>query len=447
MARTRAGKSTTANQKAPVSTSSFASRYSLSAPSETPSRLFILPKDATADARIVALPNPRYAVPTRYLVCPETGIYEFTRIAAPKVSPRSWLITQDDASRAAEETEDGKPRKARLDAEVSKGADLYVATKIDPVFIVLPALAAQSKTTDAAKRMFLTSEDHIDALPEEGTNLSEILRWKGVRELLESRMTCVCDTVEAGDETMFRLSETKLLEMVLNKARRMNLPKSMRDRFVRKALEAPVLGQKSLAPKGTGAPAEASQDGSDEASTQQTDSNDSQSSATNTESAVSQTLTAATSIADGEADGSAAAATEQVVAAIEASEKVIKLQELRIAFNFICSTYLPSATTKVLKDLLQAESGSFSKFVDFKPLDDYLSRLTKLRQEALLTRSTSDFSRKRALDEAQEERNEKRKKIEEEDKRKKANESRGVKQLKKVNVSGMKKMSDFFKKK
>ncbi|TLS25227.1 hypothetical protein PpBr36_07074 [Pyricularia pennisetigena] len=446
MARTRTGKSTTTKEKSSASTaSSSTSRYILPTSSETPSRLFILPKDATADAKIVALTNPRYAKPTRYLVCPKTGIYEFTRIAAPKSSARSWLITQEDASSTVLDDEDGKPRKACLQAEVSKGAELFVATKIDPVFLVLPALALQSKTTDADKRMFLTSEDHIDALPQEGTNLSEILRWKGVRELLESRMAYVCDTVEAGDETMFRLSETKLLEMLLNKAKRMTLPKSMHDKFVKKALEAPVLGQKSLAPKGAAAPAEAVQSDSDGASTPQTESTDSQSSVATTDSTVSQSSTTATSIAGEDADASAA--PEQVVAAIEASDKVIKLQELRVAFNFVCSSYLPPVIETVIKDLLSAKSGTFSQFVDFKPLDDYLGRLTKLRQEALLTRSASDFSRKRALDEEQEERNEKRRKMEEEDKRKKANESRGVKQLKKVNVSGMKKLSEFFKKK
>ena len=40
-----------------------------------------------------------------------------------------------------------------------------------------------------------------------------------------------------------------------------------------------------------------------------------------------------------------------------------------------------------------------------------------------------------------------KRKKDEEDKRQKAGESRGVKNLKKVNVTGMKKMSDFFKKK
>jgi hypothetical protein len=50
-------------------------------------------------------------------------------------------------------------------------------------------------------------------------------------------------------------------------------------------------------------------------------------------------------------------------------------------------------------------------------------------------------------DEDGETRAEKKRKREEEEKRKKAGESRGVKNLKKVNVNGMKKLSDFFKKK
>jgi len=47
-------------------------------------------------------------------------------------------------------------------------------------------------------------------------------------------------------------------------------------------------------------------------------------------------------------------------------------------------------------------------------------------------------------DEAAETRAEKKRRKEEEEKRKKAGESRGLRDLKKVNVTGMKKMSDFF---
>ncbi|KAJ6166653.1 hypothetical protein N7470_002100 [Penicillium chermesinum] len=71
-----------------------------------------------------------------------------------------------------------------------------------------------------------------------------------------------------------------------------------------------------------------------------------------------------------------------------------------------------------------------------------------MRAEALASRKMSDFTRKRGLDDEEvEARAEKKRKKEEEEKKAKASESRSVKNLKKVNTTGMKKMSDFFKKK
>lgn len=60
----------------------------------------------------------------------------------------------------------------------------------------------------------------------------------------------------------------------------------------------------------------------------------------------------------------------------------------------------------------------------------------------------SSFSRKRGIEDdvEAEERAEKKRKLEEEEKRKKASQSRGVKELSKVDVKGMKKMSSFFTK-
>ncbi|KAL8392876.1 hypothetical protein RB595_002895 [Gaeumannomyces hyphopodioides] len=440
MARTRSTKAVTATAKSKSKPSepATASRHTLSSEFENPSKLLILPKDATPDARIVSLPNPRYSKPTRYLVCPSTGIYEFTKVAAPSATPRSWLVAQDGGSSpAARDGDDARQSEQRFQAELVKGPELFIASKIDPVFLLLPALAAQptGKSSESGKRMFLSSDDHIDRLVKGDSHLGEVLRWEGTRKLLEGRMACVCDTVDAGDESMFRLSEDRLLEVLLSKAKRVSLPKSMHEKFMTKALEAPVLGQRSVA-----APKPAPQ------STGQTDaegdSADSQSSATTADSstaAASDASTAATS-----AGGDAGATAEEVTAAITASKEVIELQQLRVAFNFICSSYVPPALVTVLRELLATKGRGMA---DFAPLDEYLARLAKLRQEATLARSASDFTRKRGLDEEQEERAEKKRKKDEEEKRKKANESRGVRDLKKVNVSGMKKMSDFFKKK
>jgi hypothetical protein len=127
---------------------------------------------------------------------------------------------------------------------------------------------------------------------------------------------------------------------------------------------------------------------------------------------------------------------------MKAPEEVVKLQRLRVAFNFICSSYVAPTIAQMLQESLAKATDQ----VDFKPLVEYLARLTKLRQEAAAARS-GDFSRKRAVDEEEDDRVEKRRKKEAEEKAKKASMSRGVKNLMKVNTSGMKKMSDFFKKK
>ena len=77
--------------------------------------------------------------------------------------------------------------------------------------------------------------------------------------------------------------------------------------------------------------------------------------------------------------------------------------------------------------------------------------MARLRQEAQAARSAGgDYSsRKRGADGdgEGEERAEIKRRKEEEEKRKKAGLSRGVRDLQKVNTAGMKKMSDFFKKK
>lgn len=434
MARTRAAKGTKGISAASTSTTTTSvSKYSLPEGSDNPPKIFILPNKATTEARVVSLKNPRYSKPTRYLVCPETGTYEFTKISAPKTTPRSWLVESDETVEGGDTEKDEETFKA----QVTKGADLFVATPIDPLFLVLPAL---SKQLSSAKRLFLSSDDHFDSIADEATNLSDILKWTQIRKSLESRMGVICETVEAGDESMFRFSEEKLLAQVLCKAKRMSengLPKSMEEKFVNKALEAPVLSVKRT--DSAVQPSSQSNGADSGTTTPQTESQSSVSTAATSATDISEASTAATSVPD----ETEVIAAKDVTSVIKASDEVVKLQRLRIAFNFICSSYVPPAMSAALNKLLAEGKGS----VDFAPLDDYVARLTKLRQEALTARSASDYSRKRGLDEEDDDRAEKRRKKEEEEKRKKAGESRGVKNLKKVNTAGMKKMSDFFKKK
>ncbi|KAK8120086.1 hypothetical protein PG999_004206 [Apiospora kogelbergensis] len=446
MARTTRSKAASGSAKTPgkasaatTPASSNASRYALSSNAVNPPKIFILPKQATSDARVVSLSNPRYNKPTRYLVCPETGLYEFTRITAPKSTPRSWLI---DSSVGLQK--EGKPDPSRkpdgddteFGAYVAKGAELYLATSIDPVFLLLPALTSDETVKgEGGKKMFVESDDYFDQLSKASRHFSEILRWGTMRQLLEARMAAVCDTVDAGGELMYRFSQEKLLAEMLSKAKRMSkesLPPSMEERFVVKALEAPVLGLKR----------EETTTSTSSASTHKQETTESQSSeltAETTTNKVSDASTAAKSVADEEPT----AASSGLKASMQASPEVTRLQRLRVAFSFLCSSYiLPSQVSQLKKQLLEQK-----ELVDFGPLDDYLAQVAKLRQEATLSRSMGDYSRKHILDEEEMmDRAEKKRKMEEDEKRKKAGESRGVKNLKKVNTTGMKKMSDFFKK-
>ncbi|GAB1315929.1 Ribonuclease H2 subunit B [Madurella fahalii] len=437
MARTRASKgaagAATAQDKTATSKpNNTTSIYALPAESDNPPKLFILPKNTTPEARIVTLQNPRYSRLTRYLVCPEAGFFEFTKVSPPSQTPRSWLLASNNDSTA----------------ETTQSPTLYVATPLDPFFLLLPALSASPEPTQK-KRMFTSLDDHLDLLPNPARHLSEILTWPRTQALVAARLAAACDTVEAGGETMYRFSEDKVLREVLGKARRMaesgagngsGLPRSMEERFVKRALEAPVVGVRVVRQNANGN-GSGSGMGTPEAGAESQGSSGAESAVETGVSSESEASTAPTSVAD--EDGAATGIVgEDVVSAMVATEEVVKLQRLRVAFNFICSSYIAPPMAEVLKGRLDKATD----LVDFKPLDEYQARLAKLRQDAAAARST-DYSRKRTMDEEEDGRAEKRRKKEAEEKVKKANQSRGVKELMKVNTSGMKKLSEFFKKK
>ncbi|TGO62573.1 hypothetical protein BOTNAR_0112g00230 [Botryotinia narcissicola] len=425
-----------------------------------PPRVFILPKDITTEARIITLENPRYAKDSRYLVCPNKGFNEFTRIAAPKTTPKSWLLVPEDESTAPlqeeipkDETDDKKDPSFKAKGNVTKGADLFIATPIDSLFIILPALAPvpTSKVSDPPKKLFLAGDDYFDKLISTSPHLVSFLRAGPLRSTLEKRMTAVCDTVDAGDETMFRINEEKLSKELLKKAKKMvehGLPASMEEKLVRKALDVPVLsinrGEESAQ---EGLNEEASISANSGTSTPQIESQTTQITESSTDtvaSSLSEASTAATSISGDLADASK---DEKIsIPSIDAPEGVADLLRIRTTFFFICSNYIAPHLSDILKNSLKSSASP----IDFTSLDSHLAYLTKLQQDALAARSMGDYSRKRATvgdDEEIETRAEKKRKQDEEDKRKKAGESRGVKNLKKVKTSGMKKMSDFFKKK
>ncbi|KAL1624747.1 hypothetical protein SLS56_007631 [Neofusicoccum ribis] len=436
--KTRSKKQTTKGD-APEKTAT-ATGPTLPAADPNPPRLFILPKDASPNARIVTLPNPATATPNRYFCCPDKGLYEFTRVAAPKAAPKSWLLAPESCAILEEKPADdgnggteGEPINPLRKGFTLKSPDVFVATPVDALFFLLPALSPSAK--DGGKQLFLSVEDHLDSLGDSSAHLRKLLHHETLKARLEKRMAAACHTVDAGDEKMYRLSTERLAKELLAKAERLvaaGLPASMEEKFIRKALEMPVMSIKredssiSVASEGIEAVSLESQ-------------------------GTTQTITDTEQIAESQESiaTEATSVSEQTVTApiakptIVAPEGVPHLLRLRTAINFMSSSYLPPSA----RSLLQS-TWSSNTLVDFSPLNEHLGHLAKLRSEAQALRSLSDnITRKRGMDdeEAAEIRAEKKRKKDEEEAKKKS-QSRGVKQLAKADTSGMKKLSSFFTK-
>ncbi|KAF2633787.1 hypothetical protein BU25DRAFT_12838 [Macroventuria anomochaeta] len=396
-----------------------------------PPKLFILPKDTSSDARIVTLDNPAASTPSRYYFCPSKGFYEFSRIAAPKKACRSWLITsqevktsENEKSKELEEPGKQDDSEAGLGSGyTTKNADLFLATPVDLLFLILPALAPKSAKEE--KQHFLALDDYTDMLSASSQHWKTLLaQHPSLKLMLERKMRTLCDTVDAGVETMYRISHAKLLAILVKKAERMvqnSLPPSMEEKFVKSALDIPVMSIRredstlsAVSESGTSTPAADSQ-------------------ASTTAEAESQ----ATDITTPDK------AEVPAKPSLQTPEGIPHLLRLRTALSYLTSSYLPPSLVSTITTLLSTPTSP----IDFTPLTAHLSTIAKLKSEAAALRSISDnISRKRQFECNEDkiaEREEKKRKKEEED-RKKKSESLGVKKLRKVDTTGMKKMSAFF---
>lgn len=420
-----------------------------------PPKLLILPEGRSRQARICTLAHPRTSNPSRYLSDPEKGIYEFTKVAAPKSASRSWLIGRAGLARqiigidntkeaSSTETFHVTNEEAALDIEqatnkpisdgyVLKNAELLIATPIDYLFLILPCFASPSSAgSPSKKRLFLSADDLLERLSEKSKHFNQISSHTNARQAMEERLRVVCDTVDAGDEKMYRLSEEKLLSELVLKAENMvarGLPSTIEERFIRKALEIPVLVLKR------------------EESTI-SEANASQNDTPLSESTISETADSQISTTTSDSSASGASATTETTIPDEPISpsnptSLYHLLRLRTAISYILSSYIPPSLSTTLEAILSSAQSP----IDFAPLNRHLADIAKVRAEALASRSLGDFSRKRSMyeeDDAVETRAEKKRREEEEVKRKKAGESRGIRDLKKVDTKGMKKMSDFF---
>jgi hypothetical protein len=425
--RTRSAANSPVKKKAKSSTSP-AKESNISI--HEPRKILLIPTDLSSEARLLLLPHPQDGSKKRFLFCPVKGLFEFTRVAAPTTEYRSILIAneRDDDSLVAvsgtsEDTDQGY---------INKDAALLVATPFDLLFLLLPLLPSSLKGT--GKVLFQPLDDLLDSHTSEDRHLRHLML--SGHHIVEQRLASFCDTIDAGDEKMLRISEDKVLKVMVEKIQKIvkqSLPASLEDRFVTRALEAPVLSVKR-------------QDVSITTTESLTPRDDP---ATPSESFDSQSTTAsvAPSAVFSEVSVASSVTTIQPEPATEpVSDHLKYLQRLKVALDFIMASYISTSLSPTIREKIM-NSGLLA---DFKPLNEHLSTLAQLKAEAMASRSLTDFSRKRGNaddDEGAEERAEKKRRLEEDEKRRKAGESRGVRDLKKVNVTGMKKMSDFFSKK
>jgi Ydr279p protein family (RNase H2 complex component) wHTH domain/Ydr279p protein triple barrel domain len=393
-----------------------------------PRNILLLPTNTTPEARLILLPHPRDGSRQRFLFCPSKGLFEFTRIAAPASEYRSILLANESLEDEPAKIEAGDAAESA--GYINKDAQLLVATPFDVLFLLLPLLP--SSLISSGKILFQPLDEALEAHTSEDKHLRHVIQHG--RQLFEKWLRAFCDTLDAGDENMFRVNEEKTLRSIVHKIERVvqkGLPASMEERFVTRALETPVLSVKreesSVATTNVEPTAGIEEDLS------KSESFDSQST----------TASSAPSVVFSEVSVASSVTT---VATDSASDDLKHLQRLKTVQNFVLASYLPPT----LSQTVQMKIKNLGLLPDFSPLDQHLKHRAELRAEVMASRSIGDFSRKRGNaddDEAAEGRAEKKRKLEEEEKSKRVGVSRGVRDLKKVNVTGMKKMSDFFIKK
>lgn len=361
-------------------------------------------------------------------------MYEFTVVAPTPQQPRSILFTSK-SSNAPNSEGASTPATSVEKGSVAKTAELLIATPIDFVFFMVPLLCPSESAQ--AKKLFQPLDDIIDSQDELPKHLHYVLYNDTFKETLKARVEATCDTIEAGDEKMFRFSETKFLRELTSKAERMaaqGLPASLEERFIRQALVTPMMAVKRENPtmsnnadKSEGE--SESQPENEKQELQSTTPEATSSGSTNTPSGTSGELTPATEPTP--------TPDESIT-----PDTITRLLRISTALAFMKESYISPSLCARLDEILSSPESP----IDFEPLQDRLQHIASLRAEALASRSFGDFSRKRGADDedAAEARAEKRRKEEDEKKKKAASQSRGVKDLQKVNTTGMKKMSDFF---
>ncbi|KAI5815721.1 ribonuclease H2, subunit B [Pyronema omphalodes] len=378
-------------------------------------KVVLLPSTTSSETlKIFTLPHPRTKTLAKFVIHPTSGLHELTAVSTPSSQPKSWLITSEDST-------DNSTEWINEGQLISEGT-LYIATPFDPLFLLIPLLLPES--TKKQLSSYLPLQDLLDSLEllEQGSDFSALTALGNITHThISRRLQSICDSVDAGGEPAYRVSQDKVLKLLAKKCVKMaeNLPSSLEEEYVKKPLVRPVT-EVTLA-KTTATTVEV-KEGVTKEVTERMDV--SMTGVTEVTAKIEETKIAETQVT-----------TQQTTDPV-----ILQLLRLRVSFNFLSSLYIPTHITALLQVHL-------STLHDFTKLDSYLEELKKLRTDAAAARQ-GDFSMKRRnADEEIDGRAEKKRKLEEEEKKKAKNVSRGVKELSKVNTRGMSKITGFFKKK
>ena len=373
-------------------------------------RICILPKTVGNGTRIVYLPHPATSAPAAFVFCHDTGrIFELTKISAPKAAARSWLISADQTMSSGGSTMASAPSDSLQKGYVIKNADALVATPFDPVFLLL-RLFPVGKSQE--RNSFRLGDDYLELLSEQNPAMAGLLRSQQFSKNILKRFECICESQDIGDEKVYKPSNEKLTRVLVEKACRMvssmAWPASMDEGVVKKELDIPSIPV--------------------------------------------HTTTHIDTTTDSQVANAAVPGTEetpQTTSQLGVDAGVIDVMRMRKALEYLLSAYVPKALRDDIELLLKDDKiKSITPLLDPTLLQAHLDKIKAVKAEAMALRSLSDnISRKRGADDEEQAdaRAEKKRKKEEEDKKAKS-ESRNLKQLKKVDTTGMKKLSSFFTK-
>ena len=162
-------------------------------------RIFLSAADLST-AKLARLTHPRTAAPLAVCLASSGTLLEVQKFCEGEKEPRSWLLA-------------GAER-------VQQDSSLFLATPLDPIFLILPRLRALrgSNTPGYFRPMSelssaLESADELEAAAFEATVLAL------PEALLLKKLRLVCDVNDKYDEPMVRLNDTKLLAWLQRKVK------------------------------------------------------------------------------------------------------------------------------------------------------------------------------------------------------------------------------------